>query len=154
MTQVWAKALHVVVLKLVSSQHSTLVLQSHHITGSCPRVPSTAGVLPRPSKGSNHLVKVFYFPLVFALNLALQSYEVHSFIRYLLINIFCSQVSILFFQFIFGKRKIKAHSTEAAQSTFFLSKRKIFNSLSSMTPSLPLWGHHIQLRIPGKSGVT
>lgn len=106
MTQVWAKALHVVVLKLVS-QHGTLVPQSHHITGSGPRVPSTAGVLPRPSKGNNHLVKVFYFPLVFALNLALQSYEVHSFIRYLLINIFCNQVSILLFQFIFGKEKSK-----------------------------------------------
>lgn len=139
----------------IDLQHGTLVPQSHHITGSGPRVPSTAGVLPRPSKGSNHLVKVFYFPLVFALNLALQSYEVHSFIRYLLINIFLqSRCQFCSSNLYSVKEKSKPTVLEAAQSTFFLSKRKIFNSLSSMSPSLALWGHHIQLRIPGKSGVT
>jgi hypothetical protein len=55
---------------------------------------------------NSQLVKALYFPLVFALYLALQSYEVHSFIpkckktRLFVYKHFCSGVSFDFFLLI------------------------------------------------------
>lgn len=98
-------------------------------------------------ESSKQLVKVLYFPLVFALYLALQSYEVHSFIPkckkaklFAYKHFFRNQVSSNFILLIHIQYKKKKDSGirsagAALGHVFLVKRRKLFNSLSSLTPS-------------------